>query len=390
MPGIDEKKLMDMIKEKGQSWKARRTMLSELSLEEKKKRLGLTVKKEDLDQMRLEIKAALKAFSFPQEWDWRSVNGKNWTTPIRDQSSCGSCVAFGTVAAIESMMKIEEDKHDLSIDLSEAHLFFCGCGRCCDRGWTFEPALNHAKNEGISDEACFRYRARDTSCDDRCNDWKERSTKITEWKKILNVSERKNVLSSVGPLIGGMAVYEDFFSYGGNVYRHVTGDLVGYHAIAIVGYSESQQCWICKNSWGTDWGENGWFKIGYGECDIDTTFPMYSATGIIPAPKKPDCLIVTASYGSPLSPEVQFLRDVRDNIVRKREWGDRFMDEAERVYYKFSPQVVRDMNRSKKFKKVVRWTLVAPFVYSLSGIVRVLVKDFKPNGKLQESTEKQE
>jgi hypothetical protein len=159
------------------------------------------------------------------------------------------------------------------------------------------------------------------------------------------------------------------------VYRHVTGDLVGYHAIEVVGYSESEQCWICKNSWGTGWGDSGWFKIGYGECDIDSTFPMYSVKGIIPAPQKPDCLIVTASYGSPISPEVQFLRDIRDNIIRKREFGNEFMDRAEYVYYKFSPQVVRDMKRSAKFKKLVRWGLVAPFVYSLSGVMKVLVKD---------------
>ena len=374
MPIIDREKLKEMIKEKGQSWKAGRTTLSELSLEEKKKRLGLSVEKADLDKMRLEIKAAMKVFSYPQEWDWRNVNGKNWITSIKDQSSCGSCVSFATVGAIESMMKIEKDDFSLSIDLSEAHLFFCGCGKCCNRGWNFEPALNYAKSEGVSDEACFPYRARDTSCS-RCSDWKERSTKITKWDKITNVSERKNVLSDVGPLIVGMAVYEDFFSYTGGVYRHVTGVLVGYHAILVVGYNEGDDCWICKNSWGKGWGDNGWFKIGYGECDIDTSFPMYSVTGIVPAPKKPECLIVTAAYGSPLSPEVQFLRGIRDNVVRKREWGDKFMDEAENIYYKFSPQVVDVMKKNRAFKKFVRWWLVAPFIYSLSGVMRVLIKD---------------
>ncbi len=60
MSRIDERKLLDMIKEKGQSWKAGRTTLSELSFEEQKKRLGLFVKKEDMEKMRLEIKAAVK------------------------------------------------------------------------------------------------------------------------------------------------------------------------------------------------------------------------------------------------------------------------------------------------------------------------------------------
>jgi hypothetical protein len=40
--------------------------------------------------------------------------------------------------------------------------------------------------------------------------------------------------------------------------------------VTIVGYDDGQQCWICKNSWGPGWGESGFFRIGYGECGIDT------------------------------------------------------------------------------------------------------------------------
>ena len=40
--------------------------------------------------------------------------------------------------------------------------------------------------------------------------------------------------------------------------------------MAIVGYDDSQGAWICKNSWGTGWGMNGFFLIKYGECYIDT------------------------------------------------------------------------------------------------------------------------
>ena len=62
----------------------------------------------------------------------------------------------------------------------------------------------------------------------------------------------------------------------GRIYRHASGRLEGYHAIAVVGYSETEQCWICKNSWGTGWGEGGWFRIRYGECGIGSTFPFYT------------------------------------------------------------------------------------------------------------------
>ncbi len=382
MPKMDERKLMEMIKEKGHTWKAGRTTLSDLSDEEKKKRLGLSVKKDEFEQMRIRMKRAQKSFSFPSEWDWRKVQGKNWTTSIKDQGACGSCVSFATCAVMESMMKIEGDDSSLSIDLSEAFLFFCGCGSCCNRGWTFEPALDYTKSTGVSDEACFPYSLGNTSCDSRCSDWEKRVSKITEWKEITNVSERKNILSGVGPLIGGMSVYEDFYSYKGGVYRQVIGDFLGYHAIAVVGFSEDKQCWICKNSWGFGWGESGWFKIGYGECDIDSTFPMYSVNGIVPAPFGPppkECLIATAAYGSVLSPEVQFLRDVRDNIIRQSENGNRFMDKIEKIYYTFSPQIVSHMKKNENIKKLVRWTVVAPFVHSLYGIVKVISNEEERN-----------
>ena len=45
----------------------------------------------------------------------------------------------------------------LKIDLSEADLFFRGCGDCCGSGWFFEPALSYAQSQGIPDEACYPY-----------------------------------------------------------------------------------------------------------------------------------------------------------------------------------------------------------------------------------------
>lgn len=69
-------------------------------------------------------------------------------------------------------------------------------------------------------------------------------------------------------MVAGFDVYADFLAYGGGVYRHVSGDPVGGHGVEVVGYDDTQQCWICKNSWGPRFGINGFFQIGYGECDI--------------------------------------------------------------------------------------------------------------------------
>ena len=90
-----------------------------------------------------------------------------------------------------------------------------------------------------------------------------------------------NLLAARGPMVAGMAVYQDFFSYAGGVYKHVSGSLAGYHAISVVGYNETDRYWICKNSWGTGWGElgpdgsRGWFRIAYGDSGLDTQFAFY-------------------------------------------------------------------------------------------------------------------
>jgi uncharacterized repeat protein (TIGR02543 family) len=80
----------------------------------------------------------------------------------------------------------------------------------------------------------------------------------------------KQALADGGPFQATMLVYGDFFDYSGGVYRHTYGTLQGAHAVTIVGYNDSSGYWIAKNSWGTGWGENGWFKIAYGQCSIDS------------------------------------------------------------------------------------------------------------------------
>ena len=61
--------------------------------------------------------------------------------------------------------------------------------------------------------------------------------------------------------------------YESGIYHHVYGDSIGGHAVEIVGYGEENKIpyWIIKNSWGREWGENGYFKIvrSINECNIE-------------------------------------------------------------------------------------------------------------------------
>ncbi|XP_009699273.1 PREDICTED: cathepsin B, partial [Cariama cristata] len=77
-----------------------------------------------------------------------------------------------------------------------------------------------------------------------------------------------------GPVEGAFIVYEDFLMYKSGVYQHVSGEQVGGHAIRILGWGVDNDTpyWLAANSWNTDWGENGFFKILRGEdhCGIES------------------------------------------------------------------------------------------------------------------------
>jgi Papain family cysteine protease len=274
-------RLRSLLTEKGGSWRAGETSMSALSDAMFKRRLGARPTDgrtlADIERQAAARSAALlaerRAPGTPAAYDLRNVGGKNFITQIKDQGACGSCVAFGVCAAMEGTLRVQENDPNLSIDLSEAHLFYChgrAQGRNCDNGWIPDEALQACQNAGIVDDACYPYTAGDQDCTGRCSDWQQRLHKVTAFHTVSATADMKTWLSTKGPLPACFVVYADFRHYRSGVYRHVSGEQLGGHCVSIVGYNDSDQCWICKNSWGTGWGEDGFFKIGYGECAIDT------------------------------------------------------------------------------------------------------------------------
>jgi C1A family cysteine protease len=271
----------------GASWEVGETSLTNLLQEERELRLGYTpgpgepslIEREGLAQANLQLHAAgiAAAFGRPASYDLRNVGGSNYVTPVKDQGSCGSCVAFGSVATVETTLRVARKNPGLSIDLSEAHLFYCiarAQGRMCsgpNGGWWVPPALDGFKNTGVVDDACYPYTGGDQNCTNLCANWQQRVTKITSWTQFTNPEQMKEWLSSQGALAACFTVYNDFFAYRSGVYRHVTGEQAGGHCVCVVGYDDAAQCWICKNSWNTTWGDQGFFRIAYGECGIDAT-----------------------------------------------------------------------------------------------------------------------
>jgi C1A family cysteine protease len=228
----------------------------------------------------------------PTSWDWRDVGGKNYVTPIRDQAECGSCYAFGIIAAMETIYSYQNNDPDPTLDLSEQFVVSCSQSivwfnrGCC--GGLMGETLAFLRNKGTPLESCFPYQAVDSKgrdaydcpygapsndpvkCSDRCPEWENQVMKLNNHHTLLTKESIKNAISTYGPVATGFKVYEDFKYYDGGIYEHETGGFSGNHLVAIIGYNDAQQYWICKNSWGPSWGENGFFRIKYGECGIDS------------------------------------------------------------------------------------------------------------------------
>ena len=201
----------------------------------------------------------------PSKLDWRDVDGINWMTPMRNQAACGSCVAFGTLGAVEARLNIAKQVPYFGLDLSE-HFLFNDIG-ACDQGAMLGDGASSMRYKGTADESCLPYTMGRTGDDSpefpACSDVKERLTKIENYRSISS-SRMKQALQR-GPVLTRMSVYEDFMFYAGGVYQHISGPYKGGHAVTLVGYDDSEQAWIVRNSWGEQWGEQGYFRIKYND-----------------------------------------------------------------------------------------------------------------------------
>jgi hypothetical protein len=97
---------------------------------------------------------------------------------------------------------------------------------------------------------------------------------IAEYHYLSGSDEIKAALES-GPVTAAFTVYQDFVTFFNNpanrtqTYHHSSGSSLGGHAVTIVSYDDNG--WLCKNSWGSGWADEGYFRIRYNECGIDSS-----------------------------------------------------------------------------------------------------------------------
>jgi len=272
------------IKAKGKKWVAGRTSMMMLSPEERRARLGNFQAKglPDLDAEPYQESYA----TAPATFDWRNMNGNgtSYVTPIRDQKSCGSCWAFAAAAGLESYTLMTQGMPNTNLDLAEQILISCQNPDGCSGGWP-SAASAYIASTGLPLEECFPYMAYDAQdggssvpCNDACQNWQNSTYKILDYGSVsFSVPAIKDALVNSGPLVTTFNVYYDFYLYNGGIYEYTTGTYQGGHAVLIVGYDDVNQCFIVKNSWGTGWGESGYFRIAYSELSS----PIYFGSGTL-------------------------------------------------------------------------------------------------------------
>eukprot|EP01007_Sphenomonas_quadrangularis_P001325 NODE_2256_length_642_cov_211.664418_g1909_i0.p1 GENE.NODE_2256_length_642_cov_211.664418_g1909_i0~~NODE_2256_length_642_cov_211.664418_g1909_i0.p1 ORF type:complete len:176 (+),score=43.43 NODE_2256_length_642_cov_211.664418_g1909_i0:25-528(+) len=148
--------------------------------------------------------------------------------------------------------------------------------------YPFPPCEHHSN--GSHYKPCPSSEYDTPSCPSTCADGSDFSLPLKA-EKVYSVSGEEDIQKEIytnGPVEGSFTVYEDFVAYKSGVYKYTHGDMLGGHAIKIVGWGKEKgvKYWLINNSWNTDWGDNGTFKIlrGTDECSIED-----SAYGGVPA-----------------------------------------------------------------------------------------------------------
>jgi len=221
----------------------------------------------------------LDVSAIPDSFDWRD---KGAVTAVKDQGQCGSCWAFSATGNMEGQWFLAG--HTLT-SLSEQNLVDCdhecmtyegeqSCDAGCDGG--LQPNAYHyvISNSGIDTEASYTYEGVDDTCR-----FKAASVGATfsNWTMISqDETQMAAYLVANGPIAIAADAEEWQFYFGGVFYIPCGTELD--HGILIVGYGtetdifgQTMPFWIIKNSWGEDWGEDGYIRVerGDGLCGVN-------------------------------------------------------------------------------------------------------------------------
>lgn len=231
------------------------------------------------------VDVKVNAAALPTSFDWIS---KGAVTGVKNQEQCGSCWAFATVASIEGSNFLTNKS---LISLAEQELVDCdkndnGCGGGLPSN-AYKDLIDNKM--GLELESDYTYTARDGSCQAKASLEK---VFIASWKQISSDEDTiAQALMQSGPLaIGINAQWMQMYS-GGVSDPLICNPQALDHGVTIVSFGEDsgKKWWRIKNSWGSGWGEKGYYRIvrGKGKCGVNrmvTSVQASKSLAALPAP----------------------------------------------------------------------------------------------------------
>jgi len=156
----------------------------------------------------------------------------------------------------------------------------------CQGGW-LNNAWEYLQDFGTTSDSCQPYQSgsgHGPACHSFCDSGEGFKKYQCAPGSIVEATSPDQIQSEIyqnGPMETAFTVYQDFFQYKGGVYQHTSGGMAGGHAIKVLGWGQENgvNYWLCANSWGTSWGEGGFFRIAWGQCGIDSA--AYACTPLV-------------------------------------------------------------------------------------------------------------
>jgi len=209
-----------------------------------------------------------KVQAIPPTFDWRT---KGCVTPVKNQESCGSCWTFSTTGNIEGQWELYSSTHALN-GLAEQWIVDCStsclvsepqlCNAGCGGGLPWLAYEDIIANKGLPSEASYPYTAEDGTC----SNTNPLVASIANWTAVsTDPTQIITFMYNQGPL--SITLNADMLM------SYMTGVITGTpmdcpdsgsdHAVLLVGYGTNGTIpyWIVKNSWGADWGMEGYFMM---------------------------------------------------------------------------------------------------------------------------------
>ena len=212
---------------------------------------------------------APRLFHLPEKIDLRSK-----CSPIENQGSLGSCTANALAGALEFL---ELKDGATFVDLSRLFIYYNeriieGTVKE-DSGAFLRDGIKSLAKQGVCSEPEWPYQIASFKKKPTAKCYKDaKKHQITSYHRISTIDEMRTCLAEGFPFVFGFSVYEAFESAAmtkSGVLNMPGPDekMVGGHAVMAVGYYHSQQRFIIRNSWDTDWGMQGYFTMPYDYLD---------------------------------------------------------------------------------------------------------------------------